>query len=130
MLLLHSVLHSDEQAPSLHAPSGAGEEQRSQKQPGSWEWGLHASGNPECLLRYAFPVRALLVSAFSEELQTYLHLTDSLEKTLMLGKIEGRRRRGRQTASMDMSLSKLWELLMEGKPGVLQSTGSHRVGHD
>ena len=92
MLLLHPVLHSDEQAPSLHAPSGAAGEHRSQKQPGSWEWGLPASGNPECLLHDAFRVRALLVSAFSEELQTYLHLTDSLEKTLMLGKIEGRRR--------------------------------------
>ena len=64
--------------------------------------------------------------------------TDSFEKTLRLGKTEGRRRRGRQrmrwldgiTNSMDMSLSKLRELMMEGKPGVLQSAGSHRVGHD
>ena len=62
---------------------------------------------------------------------------DSLEKTLMLGKIEGGRRRGRQrmrcldgiTNSMGMPLSKLRELVTDREPGVLQSMGSQRVGH-
>ena len=64
--------------------------------------------------------------------------TDSFEKTLMLGKIEGGRRRGQQRMSwldgitnvMDMSLSRLRGLWWTGKPGVLQSMGSQRVGHD
>ena len=49
---------------------------------------------------------------------------DSLEKTLMLGNIEGRRRGGRLdgiTNSMDMSLSKLWEVVKDRKPGVVES---------
>ena len=64
--------------------------------------------------------------------------TDSLEKTLMLGQIEGGRRRGRErmrwldaiTDSRDMSLSELWELVMDREAGVLQSMGSQRVRHD
>ena len=75
------------------------------------------------------------------KLQYFGHLiwrADSLEKTLMLGKIEGRRRRGWQRMrwvdgiidSMDMSLTKFRETWRKGKPGVLQSTGLQRVGHN
>ena len=66
-----------------------------------------------------------------------MQITDSFEKTLMLGKTEGRRRRGWQrmkwldgiTNSMDMSLSKLRSWWWAGKPGMLQSMGSQRVRH-
>ena len=63
---------------------------------------------------------------------------DSLEKTLMLGKIEGKGRRGQQRMrwlesiinSIVMNLSKLWEMMKDGEPDVLQSMGSQRVRHN
>ena len=76
------------------------------------------------------------------KLQYFGHLmqrVDSLEKTLLLGEIGGRRRRGRQrmrwldgiTDLMDMSLSELRELVMDGQGGlVCCDSWGRRVGHD
>ena len=95
----------------------------------------------QSILKEINPKYSLEALVLKLKLQYFCHLTwraNSLEKTLMLGKTEGRRRRGWQrirwldgiTDSIDMSLSKLWEWWKTGKPGVLQSVGSQRVGYD
>ena len=75
------------------------------------------------------------------KIQYFGHLmrrTDSLEKTLMLGKIEGRRRRGQQrmrcldviTDSMDVSLGKCWEMVKDKEAWLVAVYGITKVRHD
>jgi len=93
----------------------------------------------QSMLKEISPEYLLEELMLKPKLQYFGHLmrrTDSFEKTLILGKIEGRRRRGWQkmrcgiTDSMDMSLSKLQSWWWTGRPGLLQSTGLQKIRHN
>ena len=100
-----------------------------------------ATKSNQSILKETNPEYSLEGLMLKLKLRYFGHLmrrANSLEKILMLGKIEGRRRRGQLRIrwlggiinSMDMSLSQLREIVKNKKPGGLQSVGSQRVGHN
>ena len=100
-----------------------------------------ARSSKQSILKEISPEYSLEGLMLKQKLQYFGHLmrrTDSLEKTLMLGKIEGRKRRGRQRWDGWMASLTQWTWVWAssrscwwtGKPCILQSMGSQRVGHD
>ena len=94
----------------------------------------------QSILKEISPEYSLEGLMLKVKLQYFGHLmrrTDSFEKTVKLGKIEGRRRRGQQrmrwldgiTDAMDMRVNRLWELVID-REAWLQSMGLQRVDHD
>ena len=106
----------------------------------SWESSWTSRRSNKSILKEISPGCSLERLILKLKLQYFGHLmwrADSFEKTLMMGKIEGRRRRGWQrmrwlhgiTNWMGMSFGKLQKLVMDRRPGMLQFMGLQRVGH-